>query len=85
MIASTNDAFCPTLRGRVKSDVGPDTVAVLEIVIDGLSSSAVAAAMKAAIKTILATGAAKGVTRISAGNYGGKLGQHHYHLKELLP
>jgi formylmethanofuran--tetrahydromethanopterin N-formyltransferase len=85
MIASTNDAFCPTLRGRVKSEVDPDTVAVLEIVIDGLSSDAVAASMKAAIKTILATGPAKGVTRISAGNYGGKLGQHHYHLKELLP
>jgi formylmethanofuran--tetrahydromethanopterin N-formyltransferase len=85
MIASTNDAFCPTLRGRVKSEVSPDTVAVLEIVIDGLSSDAVAAAMRAAIKTILATGPTKGVTRISAGNYGGKLGQHHYHLKELLP
>ena len=85
MVASTNDAYCPTLRGRVKSELGPDTVAVLEIVIDGLSSGAVAAAMKTALKTILATGSAKGVTRISAGNYGGKLGQHHYHLKELLP
>ncbi len=85
MVASTNDAFCPTLRGRVKSELGPDTVAVLEIVIDGLTSAAVAAAMKAGLKTILATGPSKGVTRISAGNYGGKLGQHHYHLKELLP
>jgi formylmethanofuran--tetrahydromethanopterin N-formyltransferase len=84
MVASTNDAFCPTLRGRVKSELGPDTVAVLEIVIDGLTSNAVAAAMKAALKTILATGPSKGVTRVSAGNYGGKLGQHHYHLKELL-
>jgi formylmethanofuran--tetrahydromethanopterin N-formyltransferase len=85
MIASTNDAFCPTLRGRVKSELGPDTVAVLEIVIDGLTSQAVAAAMKAALKTIVETGAAKGVTRVSAGNYGGKLGQHHYHLRKLLP
>jgi formylmethanofuran--tetrahydromethanopterin N-formyltransferase len=85
MIASTNDAFCPTLRGRVKSELGPDTVAVLEIVIDGLTSKAVADAMKAALKTIVAGGAAKGVTRISAGNYGGKLGQHHYRLRELLP
>ncbi len=85
MIASTNDAFCPTLRGRVKSELGPDTVAVLEIVIDGLSSKAVADAMKAALKSLIEGGAAKGVTRISAGNYGGKLGQHHYHLRELLP
>jgi formylmethanofuran--tetrahydromethanopterin N-formyltransferase len=85
MIASTNDAFCPTLRGRVKSELGPDTVAVLEIVIDGLSSKAVADAMKAALKSIIENGAARGVTRVSAGNYGGKLGQHHYHLRELLP
>jgi formylmethanofuran--tetrahydromethanopterin N-formyltransferase len=85
MVASTNDAFCPTLRGRVKSELGPDTVAVLEIVIDGLTSEAVAAAMKAALKTIVETGAAKGVTRVSAGNYGGKLGQHHYPLRKLLP
>jgi formylmethanofuran--tetrahydromethanopterin N-formyltransferase len=85
MIASTNDAFCPTLRGRVKSELGPDTVAVLEIVIDGLSSKAVADAMKAALKSIIDNGAARGVTRVSAGNYGGKLGPHHYRLRELLP
>jgi len=84
-IASTNDAFCPTLRGRVKSEVGPDTIAVLEIVIDGLSSKAVADAMRAGLKTLIDQGAAKGVTRVTAGNYGGKLGQHHYKLRELLP
>ena len=85
MIASTNDAFCPTLRGAVKSELAPDTVSVLEIVIDGLTSQAVANAMKAAIDTIIKEGLDKGVTRISAGNYGGKLGQHHYRLRELLP
>ena len=58
---------------------------MLEIVIDGLTSKAVSDAMRAGLKTIIETGAAKGVTRVSAGNYGGKLGQHHYHLKELLP
>ncbi|CAN1724956.1 Formyltransferase/hydrolase complex subunit D [Hyphomicrobium sp. 1Nfss2.1] len=84
-IASTNDAFCPTLRGRVKSDVGPETIAVLEVVIDGLSSKAVADAMRAGLKAILDVGASKGVTRVTAGNYGGKLGQHHYKLRELLP
>jgi formylmethanofuran--tetrahydromethanopterin N-formyltransferase len=85
MVASTNDAFCPTLRGRVKSELGPDIVAVLEIVIDGLSSKSVADAMKAALKSLIEVGPSKGVTRVSAGNYGGKLGQHHYHLRELLP
>jgi formylmethanofuran--tetrahydromethanopterin N-formyltransferase len=84
-VASTNDAFCPTLRGRVKSELAPDTIAVLEIVIDGLTSKSVANAMKAGLKTILDTGATKGVTRVTAGNYGGKLGQHHYKLRELLP
>jgi formylmethanofuran--tetrahydromethanopterin N-formyltransferase len=84
-IASTNDAFCPTLRGRVKSELSPDTVAVLEIVIDGLTSKSVADAMRVGLKTVIDTGAAKGVTRITAGNYGGKLGQHHYKLRELLP
>jgi formylmethanofuran--tetrahydromethanopterin N-formyltransferase len=84
-IASTNDAFCPTLRGRVKSELSPDTVAVLEIVIDGLTSKSVADAMRVGLKAVIDLGAAKGVTRVTAGNYGGKLGQHHYKLRELLP
>jgi formylmethanofuran--tetrahydromethanopterin N-formyltransferase len=84
-VASTNDAFCPTLRGRVKSELSPDTVAVLEIVIDGLTSKSVADAMRVGLKAVINIGAAKGVTRVTAGNYGGKLGQHHYKLRELLP
>lgn len=84
-IASTNDAFCPTLKGAVATECSPDTIAVLEIVIDGLTSKSVGDAMRAGLKTIIDIGAAKGVTRVSAGNYGGKLGQHHYHLKDLLP
>jgi formylmethanofuran--tetrahydromethanopterin N-formyltransferase len=85
MMASTNDAFCPTLRGAVASALGPDVVAVLEIVIDGLTSDAVSAAMRAGLAAVLETGAARGVTRVSAGNYGGKLGQFHYRLLEHLP
>jgi formylmethanofuran--tetrahydromethanopterin N-formyltransferase len=84
MFASTNDAFCPTLRGAVKSELGPDSLAVLEIVIDGLTSKAVADAMRAGLKAVTDTGAKRGVTRVTAGNYGGKLGQHHYHLKDLI-
>lgn len=85
MVASTNEAFCPTLRGAVRSELDPDTVAVLEIVIDGLTSAAVSKAMRTGLKAVIDKGAAKGVSRVSAGNYGGKLGQHHYHLRELLP
>jgi formylmethanofuran--tetrahydromethanopterin N-formyltransferase len=84
MFASTNDAFCPTLRGATKSELTPGTLAVLEIVIDGLTSKSVSDAMRAGLKAVLDAGAKKGVTRITAGNYGGKLGQHHYHLKDLI-
>jgi formylmethanofuran--tetrahydromethanopterin N-formyltransferase len=85
MMASTNDAFAPTLRGVVKSELGPDINAVLEIVIDGETSDAVAAAMKAGIAAVTELGPDEGAARISAGNYGGKLGKFHYHLKDLLP
>jgi formylmethanofuran--tetrahydromethanopterin N-formyltransferase len=83
--ASTNDAFCPTLRGAVKTALDPDTKCVLEIVVDGLTSEAVGSAMRAGIAAIVRLGPRRGATRISAGNYGGKLGPHHYHLRELLP
>lgn len=83
-LASTNQAFCPTLRGAVDSELGSGTIAVLEIVIDGLTSAAVANAMRAGLSAATGIGTAKGLTRISAGNYGGNLGQHHYHLKDLV-
>ncbi len=85
MIASTNEAFAPTLRGIAKSELGPDINAVLEIVIDGETSDAVAAAMKAGIKAVTDLGPDKGAARISAGNYGGKLGKFLYQLKDLVP
>jgi formylmethanofuran--tetrahydromethanopterin N-formyltransferase len=83
--ASTNDAYCPTLRGAVKTSLDADSNSVLEIVIDGLTSDAVAAAMRAGIAAIIRLGPTRGASRISAGNYGGKLGPHHYHLRDLLP
>lgn len=83
--ASTNDAFCPTLRGAVNSNLSADDKCVLEIVIDGLTAEAVGNAMRAGIKTVLDVGPQRNVTRMSAGNYGGNLGQHHYHLKDYLP
>ncbi len=83
--ASTNDAYCPTLKGAVESTLDPDIATVLEIVIDGLTPAAVAAAMRAAIAAVVKLGPKQGVVRIGAGNYGGKLGPHHFHLKDLLP
>jgi formylmethanofuran--tetrahydromethanopterin N-formyltransferase len=83
--ASTNDAYCPTLRGAVKTSLDADAGSVLEIVIDGLTSDAVARAMRAGVAAIVKLGPKRGAMRISAGNYGGKLGPHHYHLRDLLP
>ncbi|MFU2487758.1 formylmethanofuran--tetrahydromethanopterin N-formyltransferase [Thauera sp. WH-1] len=83
--ASTNDAFCPALTPLVRaSELDADTRSVMEIVIDGLTEADVSAAMRAGIAAIADRGAAAGVTRISAGNYGGKLGPFHFHLHTLL-
>jgi formylmethanofuran--tetrahydromethanopterin N-formyltransferase len=83
--ASTNHAFCPSLATLVAdSALTPDITCVMEIVIDGLTAADVGAAMKAGIDAVTARGAQAGVLRISAGNYGGKLGPFLFHLKELL-
>ncbi len=79
--ASTNDAYCPTLRGFAPaSEVPEDLHCVLEIVIDGLDAAAIGAAMRVGLRAAAGAGAA----RISAGNYGGKLGQFHFRLHDLL-
>jgi formylmethanofuran--tetrahydromethanopterin N-formyltransferase len=85
MMASTNDAYCPTLKGVTASALGPEIGSVLEIVIDGLSAGAVADAMRAGLKAAVDLGPDDGALRIGAGNYGGNLGPHHFHLKDLLP
>ena len=84
MFASTNDAFCPTLKGLTKAELDDDIESVLEIVIDGLSFDDIAQAMKVGIEAICNLGVKSGVKRISAGNYGGKLGPHHFKLHEIL-
>lgn len=78
--ASTNDAYCPTLRGRVESALGEGVNAVYEIVIDGLDLPAVEEATRAGIRAACRPG----VLRISAGNYGGTLGPFHLRLHQLL-
>jgi formylmethanofuran--tetrahydromethanopterin N-formyltransferase len=85
LIASTNHAFCPTLRASVDSELGPDVECVLEIVIDGLTEEAVRHSMQAGLRAVCAVGAAGGILRLSAGNYGGKLGKFHFPLRALLP
>ena len=78
--ASTNDAFCPGLVGRVETELLPGVEASLEIVIDGIDEPAITQAMAAAMQAI----ASPDVLAISAGNYGGKLGKFHFHLHQVL-
>lgn len=82
--ASTNDAFCPTLKGQTKSDLSPEVESVMEIVIDGLTKEDIDVAMRAGIQAVCDLGAENGIRRISAGNYGGKLGPFHFHLQEIM-
>ncbi len=83
-IASTNDAYCPTLKAAVNTELPLNVEAVLEIVIDGLTKESVAKAMHAGVHAVAKGGAKEGVTHITAGNYGGNLGPHHFHLKEIV-
>jgi formylmethanofuran--tetrahydromethanopterin N-formyltransferase len=81
MIASTNDAYCPTLRPLAKKTALPEGVnAVLEVVLDGLDAAAIGRAMRAGIDAACRPG----VRAISAGNYGGKLGPYHFHLRQIM-
>ena len=84
LTASTNDAFCPTLPVHVSHQVLTETSAALELVIDGLTPDAVREAMRQGILAACDVGPSCGVRRITGGNYGGKLGRHHFHLHELL-
>jgi formylmethanofuran--tetrahydromethanopterin N-formyltransferase len=80
MIASTNDAYCPTLRPLTATALPDGVNSVLEIVLDGLSPDAIRTAMRAGIDAACRPG----VRAISAGNYGGKLGQHHFRLRDIM-
>ena len=78
--ASTNAAFCPTLRGRVETQLNAEAEAAYELVIDGLTETIVRQAMAAAILAACRPG----VLRITAGNYGGTLGPYHLYLHKIL-
>jgi len=79
--ASTNDAYCPTLRAETNSDLPEGTGCVYEIVIDGETFDDVQQAMCDGLQ---AATQLPGLLQITAGNYGGKLGKHHFHLAEVI-
>ena len=80
MFASTNDAWCPTLRSQVESELPDGVGCVYEIVINGTSESAIANAMRIGIEAACASE----IEVIGAGNYGGKLGKFHFKLHEVM-
>ncbi|MBE0516177.1 MAG: formylmethanofuran--tetrahydromethanopterin N-formyltransferase [Methanophagales archaeon] len=79
---TTNHLYCPTLKRRINGSKVPGGVTCIpEIVINGVSLESVKEAMRAAMERVRDV---KGVVKISAGNYGGKLGRYKIFLNELL-
>jgi len=81
---TTNHPYCPSLKEKLgkTSKVPEDVKYIPEVVINGVSLQAVKDAMKAGIKAVLSF---DGIVRVSAGNYGGKLGDYKIYLRELFP
>jgi formylmethanofuran--tetrahydromethanopterin N-formyltransferase len=81
---TTNHPYCPTLKKKLgnQSKVPKGVNYIPEIVINGVSINAVKEAMKAGIRAAMTV---EGVSKISAGNYGGKLGKYKIYLRELFP
>jgi len=78
---TTNHPYCPTLRDRIEDSRVPDGVeSIPEIVINGISLEVVKRAMKRAIESVRDV---EGIMKISAGNYGGRLGRHKIYLRDL--
>jgi len=80
--ASTNDPLCPTLRPKVENTLlRENDNCVYEVILDGATEEAIKKAMELGIKTAVKV---PGINRISAGNYGGKLGKFQYKLHDIL-
>jgi formylmethanofuran--tetrahydromethanopterin N-formyltransferase len=81
MKASTNEKMAPSLKGKVESQLPAEAKAAYEVVIDGVDEATVAKAMTVGIKAACHV---PGVVKVSAGNYGGKLGPFKFELVKLL-
>jgi formylmethanofuran--tetrahydromethanopterin N-formyltransferase len=80
LVASTNDAYCPTLRLTTASALAEGINSVLELVLDSLDADVMRKAMRVGIDAACC----RGVRSITAGNYGGNLGPHHFHLRDIM-
>jgi len=82
MRASTNELLCPTLREKIdNSQLREGDNCVYEIIFDGATEGAIKTAMKFGIEAAVKV---PGINRISAGNFGGKLGKFQYNLYDIL-
>jgi formylmethanofuran--tetrahydromethanopterin N-formyltransferase len=82
MHATINEKYCPTLKDKIEdSELPADVNGVFEIVINGVSEEAVKEATKIGIEAAVKV---PGVVKITAGNFGGTLGQYKIQLKEVL-
>jgi formylmethanofuran--tetrahydromethanopterin N-formyltransferase len=81
---TTNHIYCPSLKAKLgkESKVPQGVGYIAEIVYDAISLDALKEATKAGIKAVLEV---EGVVRVSAGNYGGKLGEYKIQLRDVLP
>ena len=81
LFATTNHKYCPTLRDKIEdSELREGDGCVFEIVLDGATEDVIKKGMKIGIEAAVKV---PGINRISAGNYGGKLGKFLYKLHEL--
>jgi formylmethanofuran--tetrahydromethanopterin N-formyltransferase len=82
MPASTNHAWCPTLKGKIGDSNVPEGVgSIYEIVMNGIDETHVRSSMKAGIQAATETGR---VMYIGASNFEGKLGQYRFFLHDLF-
>jgi len=80
-IATTNDAYCPSLARNEGSKISEDVKCVYEVIVSGLRLESVIRAMKAGIENATKV---LGVLKITASNYGGALGKGRIFLRNLF-
>ena len=80
--ASTNDPLCPTLKNKIENSILREgDNCVYEVILDGATEEVIKTAMKLGIEAAVKV---PGINRISAGNFGGKLGKFQYRLYDIL-
>ena len=79
LFASTNEAYCPTLKQELgdESRVPANVNSIMEIIINGCDLDAV---RQATMASMAAASTVPGMVRISAGNFGGRLGKSFIYL-----